>query len=301
MFSFWTLPLYEISKVKYSLSLHPQNHNRNNMQGIFKRTELLVGNAIMEQLASRRVIIFGVGGVGSWCAESLVRSGVTQLSIVDSDRICVTNVNRQLMATSKTVGKVKVDVLRDRLLEINPKANIVALQKIYCAETKDDFALETYDYIIDAIDSLQNKVLLIQEATRTSATFFSSMGAALKIDTTKIEVAEFWKVRGCPLASALRQRFKRIAKETGGEGQPAKKFLCVFSDERLDNKSSTISCGTEKCLCPKSSIGNGDPALLNHEWCSKKAQINGTVAHIPAIFGFTLAGLVMEDICKAVE
>ncbi|MDR0333902.1 MAG: tRNA threonylcarbamoyladenosine dehydratase [Dysgonamonadaceae bacterium] len=266
------------------------------MQGIFKRTELLLGDTVMEQLAASRVIIFGVGGVGSWCAESLVRSGITQLTIVDSDRICVTNVNRQLMATSKTVGKVKVDVLRDRLLEINPKANITALQKIYCAETKDDFAIETYDYIIDAIDSLQNKVLLIQEATRTSATFFSSMGAALKIDATKIQVTEFWKVKGCTLASALRQRFRKIAKETGGEGQPAKKFLCIFSEERLDNKGATISCGTAQCLCPRSTSGDGDPSLLDHEWCSSKAQINGTVAHITAIFGFMLAGLVVEDI-----
>ena len=266
------------------------------MQGIFKRTELLVGNAIMERLVASRVIIFGVGGVGSWTAESLVRSGVTQLTIVDSDRICVTNVNRQLMATAKTVGKVKVDVLRDRLLEINPKANIIALQKIYCADTKNDFAIETYDYIIDAIDSLQNKVLLIQEATRTSATFFSSMGAALKIDASKIKVAEFWKVKGCPLASALRQRFKKIAKETCGEGQPAKKFLCIYSEERLDNKGAVTSCGTRQCLCPKSTTGDGDPALLNHEWCSQKAQINGTVAHTTAIFGFMLAGLVVEDI-----
>jgi tRNA A37 threonylcarbamoyladenosine dehydratase len=281
------------------------------MQGIFKRTELLLGDTVMERLAALRVIIFGVGGVGSWCAESLVRSGVTQITIVDSDRVCVTNVNRQSMATSKTVGKVKVDVLRDRLLEINPKANITALQKIYCAETKDDFAIETYDYIIDAIDSLQNKLLLIQEATRTSATFFSSMGAALKTDATKIQVAEFWKVKGCTLASALRQRFRKMAKEasttvdersrttlTGCSNSvlPAKKFLCIFSEERLENKGATTSCGTAQCLCPRAAKGDGDPALLNHEWCSSKAQINGTVAHIPAIFGFMLAGLVVNNV-----
>jgi tRNA A37 threonylcarbamoyladenosine dehydratase len=277
------------------------------MQGIFKRTELLVGDMVMERLAASRVIIFGVGGVGSWCAESLVRSGITQMTIVDSDRICVTNVNRQLMATSKTVGKVKVDVLRDRLLEINPKANITALQKIYCAETKDDFAIETYDYIIDAIDSLQNKVLLIQEATRTSATFFSSMGAALKIDATKIKVAEFWKVKGCALASALRQRFRKIAKDASAlvserplndplKGQPAKKFLCIFSEERLENKGATTSCDTAKSHSAENTTNKENPILLNRTWDNQKAQINGSLVHITAIFGFMLAGLVVEDI-----
>ena len=280
------------------------------MQGIFKRTELLLGDTVMNRLATKRVIIFGVGGVGSWCAESLVRSGITQLTIVDSDRICVTNINRQLPATTKTVGKVKVEVLRDRLLEINPQANILALQKIYGKETKDDFAIETYDYIIDAIDSLQNKVLLIQEATRAPGVFFSSMGAALKIDATQIKVAEFWKVKGCSLASALRQRFRKIAKDTSTsrfgsaqqplsdpkEGQPTKKFLCVYSEERLDNKATTTSCTTEECFCSGSSTNEGDPTLLNHEWNSKKAQINGTLVHITAVFGFMLAGLVVEDI-----
>ena len=151
-------------------------------KGIFKRTELLVGNDWMTRIASARVIIFGVGGVGSWCAESLVRSGVRYLTIVDSDRICVTNINRQLMATTKTVGRVKVDVLKERLLDINPLAEITALQQIYSAETADSFALHSYDYIIDAIDSLENKADLIRRATKTDAVFFSSMGAALKMN-----------------------------------------------------------------------------------------------------------------------
>ena len=266
------------------------------MQGIFKRTELLLGTAAMKQIAAKRVILFGVGGVGSWCAESLVRSGITHLTIVDSDCVCVSNINRQLPATTSTIGKVKVEVLRDRLLDINPEATIVALQKIYCAETKDDFAIETYDYIIDAIDSLQNKVLLIQEATRTSATFFSSMGAALKIDASKIQTAEFWKVRGCPLAAALRQRFRKSAPLRGA--LPAKKFLCVYSEERLENKGVAIPCDTPACICSNKDVGEGDPALLHHDWNSKKAQINGTLVHITAIFGFRLAGLVMEDIYR---
>jgi tRNA threonylcarbamoyladenosine dehydratase len=258
-------------------------------RGLFKRTELLLGNDIMDRIANMRVIIFGVGGVGSWCAESLVRSGIKHLTIVDSDRICVTNINRQLMATTKTVGQVKVDVLKSRLLEINPTAEITALQQIYSAETSDSFHIESYDYIIDAIDSLENKVDLIRQSTKTDATFFSSMGAALKMDPMKIKTAEFWKVIGCPLAAALRRRIKK------GE-KLSKKFMCVYSEELLENKGANSSCGTENCLCPKAQEGPGDANLVNHEWCSKKARINGTLAHTTAIFGFTLAGLVMQDI-----
>ncbi len=261
-------------------------------RGLFNRTELLVGHDVMDKIGEIRIIIFGVGGVGSWCAESLIRSGIRHLTIVDSDRVCVTNINRQLMATTKTVGQVKVEVLKARLLEINPKAEITALQKIYEAETADSFELDSYDYIIDAIDSLENKADLIRRATKTRATFFSSMGAALKMDPLKIQVAEFWKVKGCPLAAALRRKMKK------GE-KPAKKFKCVFSEELLENKGSNSSCGTDKCLCPKTKNGPGDPDLVNHEWCSLKAKINGTMAHTTAMFGFTLAGLVMQDVYKA--
>jgi tRNA A37 threonylcarbamoyladenosine dehydratase len=259
-------------------------------KALFQRTALLVGDECMRKIAGVRVIIFGVGGVGSWCAESLVRSGVGMLTIVDSDRVCVTNINRQLMATTQTVGAVKTEALKKRLLEINPAAEINALQMIYSRETCDSFHLETYDYIIDAIDSLENKMHLIQSATKTPAVFFSSMGAALKMDPSRIRVAEFWKVTGCPQGAALRRTLKKTE-------LPSKKFLCVFSDEVLENRGRNASCGTEKCLCPKALSGAGDPHPVNHEWCSLKAQINGTVAHTTAIFGFTLAGLVMQDIC----
>jgi tRNA A37 threonylcarbamoyladenosine dehydratase len=260
-------------------------------QGLFQRTALLLGDEAMRKIAAARTVIFGVGGVGSWCAESLVRSGIRRLTIVDSDRICVTNINRQSMATTQTVGEVKVEALKKRLLEINPKAEITTFQMIYSKETNDFFQLENYDYIIDAIDSLENKAHLILAATRVEAVFFSSMGAALKMDPLKIQVAEFWKVKGCPLGAALRRRLKKTE-------CPAKKFLCVFSEEVLENKGRNASCGTEKCLCPKAQTAPGDPGLINHEWCSMKAQINGTLAHTTAIFGFTLAGLVVQDICN---
>ena len=264
-------------------------------RGIFRREELLLGADMMEVIASKRVIIFGGGGVGSWCAESLVRSGIEQLTIVDSDRVCMTNVNRQLMATTKTVGKVKVDVLKERLLDINPAANITAIQDIYSAETAESFHLSSYDYIIDAIDSLKDKADLILRATKTDAKFFASMGAALKMDPTKISVAEFWKVKGCPLAAALRRKFKH------NKTFPSKKFPCVYSEELLRNRGENKSCGTSQCLCPKAAEGPGRADLLNHEWCTSKAQINGTIAHTTAIFGFTLAGLLIQDICKSYE
>ena len=240
------------------------------MNPIFRRTELLLGEDALKQLSEKRVIIFGVGGVGSWCAESLIRTGIQQLTIVDSDRVCITNIN----------------------LSINPRAEITALQQIFTAETAESFNIGNYDYVIDAIDSLKDKVLLIQMATEAGVCFFSSMGAALKMDPTRIKVAEFWKIQGDPLARALRRRFKR-------DGHfPKRKFLCVYSDELLQNKGHNATCGTSQCVCPKAQEGPGDPSLVNHEWCSSKAQINGTLAHITAIFGFMLAGLVIQDCCR---
>lgn len=259
---------------------------------VFNRVRLLLGDEAMDKLKRARVIIFGVGGVGSWCAEALVRSGVGNITIVDSDRVCITNINRQLMATLATVGRVKTDALKEHLLLINPKAGIEAVQKIYCEETADEFDLDGYDYIIDCIDSLKDKALLIERATRTKAKFYSSMGAALKLDPTRVKTAEFWKVQGCPLARALRNRFKKRKQF------PSRKFICVYSDELLANKGKESSCGTDRCMCPKTESGPGDEELLNHEWCSSKAKINGSLMHITSIFGITIGGLVIEDILK---
>ena len=227
-------------------------------QELFQRSELLLGAETMSRIAEKRVIVFGVGGVGSWCAESLVRSGIRQLTIVDSDVVCASNINRQLMATTETVGQVKVEVLKDRLLSINPSAEITAVHEFFTAETAESFHLDTYDYIIDAIDTLKDKVQLTLMACQTEATFFSSMGAALKLDPTHIKIAEFWKVQGDPLARVLRKKFKR-------EGQyPSRKFLCVYSDELLEPRE----------------------------------EGKGSIVHITAIFGFMLAGLVIQDAVK---
>lgn len=261
-------------------------------KGIFKRTELLVGTSAAETIGNMRVIIFGVGGVGSWCAESLVRSGIRHLTIVDSDRVCVTNINRQLMATTETVGQVKVEALKKRLLSINPTAEITALQQIYCADTAESFGIENYDYVVDAIDSLENKAHLILHACSTGATFFSSMGAALKMDPLKIDVAEFWKVKGCPLGAALRRKFKKA------KTFPAKKFKCVYSEELLENVGTPSLCGTDQCICAAAGNSLAEDNNQENDWHAAKVHTNGTMAHITAIFGFTLAGLIVQDIVK---
>lgn len=271
-----------------------------------RRTELLLGAENLDKIQQAKVLIFGVGGVGSWCAESLVRSGIRNITIVDSDRICVTNCNRQLMATSKTLGQVKVEALRDRLLEINPDANVLCLQKIYEAETAPSFHMEEYDYIVDAIDSLKEKADLILRATALPKhiTFISSMGAALRRDPFMVRRAEFWKVKGDPLARAIRNKFKKE------KLFPSRKFQCVYSEEQpMKNLGVNKACGTGGCLCPKAKLlsgergtdtaiydAPGDQRLVEHEWCSTKAQINGSLCYITATFGNAIAGMIINHI-----
>lgn len=244
------------------------------MDGIFNRSELLLGAETLQLMRQQRVLLVGVGGVGSWCAEALIRTGIQQLTIVDSDCVCASNVNRQLMATTLTIGQPKVEVLRERLLQINPDADITALRQVYSPESVADFHLDQYDYIIDCIDSLRDKIDLLVQATRQPrATVFSSMGAALKLDPTRIQVAEFWKVKGCPLGSAMRSRMRR------SKLYLKKKVTCVFSEELLPNKGAAT-------------VADNDPNPFH------KAQTNGSLVHITGIYGFTLAGLVIQHICK---
>lgn len=232
-------------------------------KAIYDRSALLMGETVVNALHDLKVIIFGVGGVGSWCAEGLVRSGVCHLTIVDCDVVAPSNINRQLLATTATVGRSKVEVLRERLLEINPDAEIVARQERFTDEDAAKFDLDSYDYVVDAIDSLKDKAALILRATASKATLISSMGAALKITPGKIQVAEFWKVDGCPLGASLRRRFKR------NKTFPSKKFLCVFDDEVLPNLG-----------------GEREP------------RVNGSLVHITSQFGMTICGLIVSQIYK---
>lgn len=236
---------------------------------IFSRLELLIGSDNLLKLRQKHVILFGVGGVGGWCAESLIRSGITYLTIVDNDYVCASNINRQIVSSTSTIGRSKVEVMLERLKDINPSAEITAIHKEYNSETSSSFELGNYDYVIDAIDSLEHKAHLILSACNQDATLFSSMGAALKTDPSRIRVDEFWKAKGCPLARSLRNRFKR------NKEYPSKKFKVVYSDEIYDNRDESI-------------IDNGK-------------RVNGTLCHAIGVFGFTLAGLVIGDIMKNEE
>ena len=235
----------------------------------FDRSTLLLGDEVMSRISKAKVIVFGIGGVGSWVCECLVRSGIKHIALVDSDRVAPTNINRQMPATAMTIGEEKTEAAKRRLLEINPDAKVETFTLFYDADTAHIFDFSEYDYIVDAIDSLKDKALLILNATRSGKKLFSSMGAALKLDPQKIKVGEFWTVKGCPLARALRQKFKR------DKLFPAKKFLCVYSDELLENKGVTS------------------------ETCEYKARINGSLCHITAIFGMTIAGEIIKDIVKS--
>lgn len=238
----------------------------------FNRLRLLLGDDVLSRLMAKRVIVFGVGGVGSWCAESLVRSGICDITLVDADKVCITNINRQLLAATSTVDGVKVEVMKRRLLDINPDAQVTALEKRYDESTATEFNLNDYDYVLDAIDSLADKALLIRNACDSSATLFASMGAALKIDSSRISTAEFWKVQGCPLAAALRRRFKRSKR------LPSRKFRCVYSDELFPNRGEVV---------------DSDGSMT-----FGKVAVNGTLAHTTAIFGLKLAELVINDVLK---
>ena len=204
-------------------------------ESFFQRTELLLGTNAMRALAKTRVIVVGTGGVGSWCAEALARTAVGHLTLVDSDRVCASNVNRQLMATSATIGEPKVTALARRLREINPAADIKAVDGVYSADTASTFKLEEFDYVIDAIDSVADKAQLIRHAlSLPSVTLFSSMGAARRLDPFRIRATEFWKVQGDGLARALRNRFRKT-----GEF-PARKFTCVWSEEPPRAEAGTV-------------------------------------------------------------
>ena len=244
---------------------------------LFSRAQLLIGPHAMEAMQSKKVILFGVGGVGSWCAEGLIRSGIMDLTLVDPDDVAPANVNRQLPATTKTMGRLKVEVMKERLLEINPEAEITVIPKIYSEESSESFHLEQYDYIVDAIDTLQHKAHLLVAASKSDAVLFSSMGAGLKLDPQKIRVAEFWKVKGCRLGAALRQRLRK-------NEMPHKKFLCVYSEEIQENKGRKLS---------RKNADEDAPF--------DKPTVNGTLVHITAIFGFTLSGLVVQDVIASVS
>lgn len=248
----------------------------------FQRLQLLVGTPVLDLLRESRAIVFGVGGVGGWCAEALVRSGIGHLTIVDNDDICVTNVNRQLQATTGNVGKSKVGELRDRLASIHPRVRLEAIDEVYEKSNRDRFDLHSYDYVIDAIDSYTHKLDLIEHAWEIGARFYSSMGAASRLDITKIRTASVWDATMDPFAKILRKGLRR----RGFQGD----FQVVYSVEEpiAPVERTSVACGTHQCFCH-----NDDPD--HKDWCSSKVVINGSAVHITASFGMALSGLVLQD------
>ena len=248
----------------------------------FQRLQLLVGTPVIDLLRYSRVIVFGVGGVGGWCAEALVRSGVGHVTIVDNDEICVTNLNRQLQASTRNVGKSKVGELRERLLSIHPRVTVEAIPEVYSLENRDKFDLHAYDYVIDAIDSYTHKLELIEHAWEVGARFYSSMGAASRMDITKIRTGNVWNATMDPFAKILRKGLRR--RDFKGD------FQVVYSVEEplVPVERTSVACGTHQCFCH-----HDDPE--HKDWCATKVVINGSAVHITAAFGLALSGMVMQD------
>ncbi len=236
----------------------------------FQRSEMVLGSAAMERIQSLRIIIFGIGGVGSWCAEALVRSGFYNLTLVDYDTVAASNINRQAPALHSTIGMTKTTALAQRLRDINPEAEITECSETFTPENSDTFHLHDYDVIIDAIDSVHNKIHLIREACKTQAFFISSMGAARKMEASMVSIAPFWKVKNCLFARRLRKLMRK------GE-MPERDFLCVYSTEQNDESHEL------------------------HTVDGVQKRVNGSLMHITATFGMHIAGEVLKMVVTAKE
>ena len=249
----------------------------------FSRTELLVGAEGMERLKNARVAVFGIGGVGGYTVEALARSGVGTLDLIDDDKVCLTNINRQIIATRSTVGKYKVDVARDRVLDINPDAQVNIYKTFYMPDTAEQFDFIQYDYVVDAIDTVTGKIELIMQADKTNTPIISSMGAGNKMDPTAFKVADIYKTSVCPLAKVMRRELKK---------RGIRKLKVVYSEEKpmtpVDDMA--ISCKTD-CICPPGTVRK----------CTQRRQVPGSNAFVPSVVGLIIAGEVVKDILKKQE
>jgi len=243
---------------------------------VFERLALLTGEEGLEKLAQTRVLIFGLGGVGSWAAEALARSGIGKIVIIDFDTVCASNINRQAQATTLTIGQPKAETLKNRLLEINPDCEIIPRNELFSRENADSFGIENADYVIDAIDSVNNKLDLIETVCKAEVTLFSSMGMALKLDPSRIKTASIWDTHGCPLARLVRQGLRKRGFSSD--------FTAVYSEEHLPRAGQEPSQPATEPLPPVS---------------APRKQANGSVVTVTASAGFLLASLVLRDALKA--
>ena len=244
----------------------------------FSRTQLLIGQEGMERLARARVAVFGIGGVGGYTVEALARSGVGTLDLIDDDRVCLTNLNRQLLATRKTVGQFKVDVAQTRVLEINPDAVVHTYKTFYAPQTAEQFDFTQYDYIVDAIDTVTGKLELVEQAHRLGVPIISSMGAGNKMDPTAFEVADITRTSVCPLARVMRRELKK---------RGIRHLKVVYSKEPAMTPidDMTISCRAH-CICPPGTARK----------CTQRRQVPGSNAFVPSVVGLILAGEVVKDL-----
>ena len=246
----------------------------------FSRTELLLGKSSMEILKNARVAVFGIGGVGGYVCEALVRSGVYKFDLIDDDKVCLTNLNRQIIATRKTVGKYKAEVMRDRILEINPDAKVTIHKCFFLPENEDEFPFETYDYIVDAVDTVTAKLALVMKAQALHIPIISSMGAGNKLDPTAFRVADIYDTKVCPLAKVMRIECRK---------RKVRKLKVVYSEEKPTRpiEDMAISCRTH-CICPPGA---------QHK-CTERRDIPGSTAFVPSVVGLIIAGEVIKDLCK---
>jgi tRNA A37 threonylcarbamoyladenosine dehydratase len=244
----------------------------------FSRTELLVGQGGMARLRASAVVVFGIGGVGSYAAEAFARSGVGRIGLVDDDLVCVTNVNRQLIATLSTVGRPKVDVMRERILDINPACRVDAYPVFYGPDTLDAVDLSQYGYAVDAIDTVTCKLALIERAKAMGVRVISSMGAGNKLDAAGFKVADISKTSHCPLAKVMRKELRA----RGIEG-----VKVVYSEDPVSAPQETeaTSCRFH-CVCPPGATRN----------CLERRQVPGSIATVPPVAGLILAGEVIRDL-----
>lgn len=244
----------------------------------FSRTEMLIGPEALTVLAQKKVAVFGIGGVGSFAVEGLARSGVGKLVLVDDDCICLTNLNRQLHATTRTIGRPKVEVMRDRVLEINPQADVTALQAFYLPETAEELLRPDYDYIVDAVDTVTAKIDLVVRAQTMGIPVISSMGAGNKMDPSRFEVADLFHTSVCPLAKVMRYELKR-------RGVTALKVVYSREKPLVPPPVAETGCATN-CVCPAGSTRT----------CTTRRAIPGSIAFVPSVAGLILAGEVVKDL-----
>lgn len=244
----------------------------------FSRTELLLGKEAMEKLSNSRIAVFGIGGVGSFTVEALVRSGIGHIDLIDDDKVCLTNLNRQLIATRKTVGRPKVEVMKERILEINPKAQVVTHQCFFTKETADQFDFSLYDYVVDAIDTVSGKIEIIVRCKEKNVPVISCMGAGNKLDPTRFEVADIYKTSICPLAKVMRKELKARGIESLKVVYSKEPAMKPVEDMRLSCKSN--------CICPPGT----------ERKCTARRQIPGSVAFVPSVAGLIIAGEVIKDL-----